>query len=92
MSQHTLSSLAHWNKRTYRAGIARAVQIFFVLAFLASQLGMNVTSAAAGPAGTALQFNGTNQYVTFGQAAGLDSGSEYRSSQSKHGSSGRGLA
>ena len=51
--------------------LAQITQVFFVLVFLASQLGMNTISAAAAPAGTGLQFNGTSQYVTFGPAAGL---------------------
>ena len=37
---------------------------FMALAVLFSLIGINPASAA--PAGTALQFNGTNEYVTFG--------------------------
>src|SRR5215216_2615340 len=40
--------------------------VFLVLVMLFSALGLNSTPALAAPAGTALQFNGSSQYVTFG--------------------------
>ena len=48
------------------AGLGNA---FLIIMMLVSSLGLNLTSVSAAPAGTALQFNGTSQYVTFGKAA-----------------------
>ncbi|HSB01494.1 MAG TPA: LamG-like jellyroll fold domain-containing protein, partial [Anaerolineales bacterium] len=40
--------------------------VFLIAMMLVSSVGLDVTSVSAAPAGTALQFNGSNQYVTFG--------------------------
>ena len=53
-----LSSL----KRTCNVNL----RLLMVLFFLLSALNFQVESASAAPAGTALQFDGTNDYVTFG--------------------------
>src|SRR6185503_10390472 len=45
--------------------------VFLVIVMLFSALGYNLSPAEAAPAGTALQFNGSNQYVTFGTSQGL---------------------
>ena len=46
--------------------LPRIWNIFLVLAMLISGLSLSATPAKAAPAGTALQFNGSSQYVTFG--------------------------
>ena len=43
--------------------------VFLVIVMLFSALGYNLSPVEAAPAGTALQFNGTNQHVTFGNTA-----------------------
>ncbi len=45
--------------------------LFVLLSIVFSGLTVPFNSAAAGPAGTALQFNGSNQYVTFGNTAAV---------------------
>jgi hypothetical protein len=47
----------------------RVMYVLMILSMLLTAVGINSVSAA--PAGTALQFNGSNQYVTFGNAASL---------------------
>src|SRR5687768_15871461 len=51
------------------SNISQLSQWFIILAMLFSLPGVNPVSAA--PAGTALQFNGSTQYVTFGASQGL---------------------
>ncbi|HET9908172.1 MAG TPA: LamG domain-containing protein, partial [Anaerolineales bacterium] len=51
------------NIRRWLAGIGNA---FLILVMLVSAMGLQATPVLAAPAGTALQFNGTSQYVTFG--------------------------
>src|SRR6266498_2433749 len=45
--------------------ISRFVTFISIISLLLSTIGIPLNAFAA-PAGTALQFNGTNQYVTFG--------------------------
>ena len=45
---------------------ARVFSYIAILSMLFSALGIPAQSVLAAPAGTALQFNGTNQHVTFG--------------------------
>src|SRR5688572_21272216 len=54
------------NMSRWFAGIGNA---FLILVMLLSTVGLDLTSVSAAPAGTALQFNGTSQYATFGKAA-----------------------
>ena len=42
---------------------------FLIIVLLFSTVGLDPTPVSAAPAGTALQFNGTSQYVTLGRAA-----------------------
>lgn len=49
--------------------ISQSSRFFLILIMLFSLPGINPAKAA--PAGTALQFNGTSQYVTFGTSQGL---------------------
>ena len=47
----------------------RTIYVLMILSMLLSAVGINPVSAA--PKDTALQFDGTNDYVTFGSSAGL---------------------
>ena len=49
--------------------LTRFGNVFLVIVMLFSALGYDLSPAEAAPAGTALQFNGTNQYVTFGNTS-----------------------
>ena len=71
MSKHLHFLNMIWNKVSFRALRAKIGQILLILVFISSLVGMMPSSAAAAPAGKALQFNGSNQYVTFGNASGL---------------------
>ncbi|MBK7319521.1 LamG-like jellyroll fold domain-containing protein [Candidatus Villigracilis affinis] len=50
---------------------ARVFSCIAILSMLFSALGIPVQSVLAAPAGTALQFNGTNQHVTFGNTRSI---------------------
>src|SRR5688500_4588192 len=52
------------NRHVFFSRASKMTRLFMVPVILLSMLGISPTSAA--PAGTALQFNGTNQHVTFG--------------------------
>jgi hypothetical protein len=54
----------------FRQHISRFVAWLSIISMLLGAMGTPQAVYAA-PAGTALQFNGTNQYVTFGPAASL---------------------
>ena len=56
-------------RRTQRARRTLAWRLAMILILIVAMLGMQPANAA--PAGTALQFDGTNDYVTFGTAASL---------------------
>ena len=50
---------------------ARVFSYIAILSMLFSALGIPAQSVLAAPAGTALQFNGTNQHVTFGNTRSI---------------------
>lgn len=60
--------------KSFRDSLYRSLSALMVLSMVLSAVGMPTVSAHAAPAGKALQFNGSNHYVTFGSSAGMDTG------------------
>ena len=54
--------------------ISRILNGLLILTLLLRPVGVPSVNALAAPAGTALQFNGSSQYVTFGSSAGTATG------------------
>ena len=68
MLTHTPFLSLNWNKASFRVQLTRVKQILLILVFLASLIGSGLATVTAAPAGTAVRFDGTNDYVTFGPA------------------------
>jgi hypothetical protein len=71
MSNQSGRKIRNYYHASVRSKLVKVRQILILIAFLTSLVGVNPTVVAAAPAGTALQFNGSNQYATFGPAAAL---------------------
>ena len=69
MSASHFLSTPGWIRRTTHSLGTIAWRLGIVLILIVSMVGMQPVSAA--PAGTALQFDGANDYVTFGTASSL---------------------
>lgn len=66
MTHHTLFPVFQWRKRSISVHFMRLWHISILLFYLVSLVGVPASVVQAAPAGTALQFDGTNDYVTFG--------------------------
>jgi hypothetical protein len=67
MKGHTVFKNTKKIKKTYRIHETRISQILFLLIILTSLVGLNPTNVIDAPDGIPVQFDGSNDYVTFGQ-------------------------